>query len=129
MSLRDLEKLGKDRDASFEFIKEKWLPALRSGKYEQCRNKLHDGSGFCCLGVAADVMRVRRDSFLVPPSEVEDVSDDDVGNRIYMAMGRVVNHLGDDIGGGYFAEKNDSGHTFEQIAYDIEFKLRVGELR
>ena len=32
-------------------IKEKWVGALRSGQYKQCRNELHDGEGYCCLGV------------------------------------------------------------------------------
>lgn len=33
--------------------KEIWLKALRSGEYEQCTGRLSDGTGFCCLGVAA----------------------------------------------------------------------------
>ena len=36
-------------------IKKLWLDALRSGEYEQCKGKLHDGEGFCCLGVLYDV--------------------------------------------------------------------------
>ena len=36
-------------------IKEKWLSALRSGEYLQCTGKLHDGVGFCCLGVLTDL--------------------------------------------------------------------------
>ena len=33
-----------------------WLAALRSGNYEQTMNLLHDSRGFCCLGVACDVI-------------------------------------------------------------------------
>ena len=33
----------------------KWVVALRSGKYEQAKNALRDGNGFCCLGVACDI--------------------------------------------------------------------------
>lgn len=29
----------------------KWLAALRSGRYEQCKEQLFDGKGYCCLGV------------------------------------------------------------------------------
>lgn len=38
--------------------KAKWLAALRSGKYEQGRERLrsHDNK-FCCLGVLADLAR------------------------------------------------------------------------
>lgn len=34
----------------------KWVAALRSGKYTQCRRRLHiKGDGYCCLGVACEV--------------------------------------------------------------------------
>ena len=33
-----------------------WLEALRSGKYKQTRDKLENRGGFCCLGVACDVL-------------------------------------------------------------------------
>ena len=37
-------------------IKEKWLEALRSGKYRQTRGKLKSRNGaFCCLGVLCDI--------------------------------------------------------------------------
>ena len=36
-------------------IKGRWVKALRSGEYRQCQNKLHDGLGFCCLGVLCDI--------------------------------------------------------------------------
>lgn len=29
----------------------KWVKALRSGKFKQCREKLFDGKGYCCLGI------------------------------------------------------------------------------
>lgn len=32
-----------------------WLTALRSGEYAQCTGTLHDGAGYCCLGVLAKV--------------------------------------------------------------------------
>jgi hypothetical protein len=38
-------------------IKKKWVDALRSGKYKQGRDGLHDrlNNTFCCLGVLCDV--------------------------------------------------------------------------
>ena len=36
--------------------KEKWVNALRSGKYKQTRGNLQDGDGFCCLGVLCDLV-------------------------------------------------------------------------
>jgi hypothetical protein len=37
-------------------IKTKWIAALRSGEYKQAKHELHDGRGFCCLGVLAEVL-------------------------------------------------------------------------
>jgi len=37
-------------------LQEKWLQALESGEYEQCRERLFDSVGYCCLGVAVKVM-------------------------------------------------------------------------
>ena len=36
-------------------IKQKWVSALRSGKYEQGSEKLYSGRGYCCLGVLCDL--------------------------------------------------------------------------
>ena len=38
-----------------ERIKEKWLKALRSGKYKQGKGELREGGKFCCLGVLCDL--------------------------------------------------------------------------
>ena len=37
-------------------LRAKWVAALRSGEYEQGFDALHDGDGFCCLGVLLMVM-------------------------------------------------------------------------
>lgn len=44
-------------------IKAKWVPALRSGKYQQCQGLLKHADGndqctFCCIGVLVDVMEL-----------------------------------------------------------------------
>lgn len=37
-------------------LKQKWLEALQSGKYEQCQEFLNiDNKQFCCLGVLCEV--------------------------------------------------------------------------
>jgi hypothetical protein len=43
-------------------LKDKWIEALRSGKYEQCHGILRSGGSswsnperYCCLGVLADI--------------------------------------------------------------------------
>ena len=37
-------------------LRERWIEALRSGKYEQTQNNLRDVNGYCCLGVLCDVI-------------------------------------------------------------------------
>ncbi len=34
----------------------KWIKALKSGKYKQCKHQLCNGVGYCCLGVANEVL-------------------------------------------------------------------------
>lgn len=38
-------------------VAQKWVDALRSGKYRQCRNQLRsdDREAYCCLGVLAEL--------------------------------------------------------------------------
>lgn len=36
-------------------LKQKWVEALRSGKYEQGRGQLFDDGKYCCLGVFCQV--------------------------------------------------------------------------
>lgn len=36
-------------------VKQKWIDALRSGKYEQGSGKLRTPNGYCCLGVLCDL--------------------------------------------------------------------------
>lgn len=41
-------------------VKTKWIEALRSGKYQQCRLSLHDtlNDQYCCLGVLCDITNI-----------------------------------------------------------------------
>ena len=36
-------------------VKAEWLSALRSGEFSQCKGKLSDGVGHCCLGVLSEL--------------------------------------------------------------------------
>jgi hypothetical protein len=37
-------------------IKNKWVAALKSGKYQQCQGRLRNDNAFCCLGVLCDIL-------------------------------------------------------------------------
>lgn len=41
-------------------LQEKWLQALESGEYGQCEAVLHDGAGYCVLGVACEVVGLKK---------------------------------------------------------------------
>jgi hypothetical protein len=42
-------------------VKQKWIHALRSGKYQQGSEKLRSVSGYCCLGVLCDLYSQEHD--------------------------------------------------------------------
>jgi hypothetical protein len=44
-----------------EEIKQKWVAALRSGKYPQTQETLQAEDGFCCLGVLCEVMELPKE--------------------------------------------------------------------
>ena len=42
-------------------VKQKWIDALRSGKYEQGSERLRSVTGYCCLGVLCDLYAQEHD--------------------------------------------------------------------
>ena len=43
-------------------VKQKWIDALRSGKYDQGSEKLRSVQGYCCLGVLCDLYSQEQDA-------------------------------------------------------------------
>jgi hypothetical protein len=85
----------------------KWAEALRSGKYEQCRNKMTHGGRYCCLGVAHEV--------LIGPVGVE-------VRGSYEAVDAILGLT--EMEETYFVTWNDKdGKNFAQIADLIDEKL------
>lgn len=111
-------------------LKQKWIKALRSGKYKQGERSLFDGRAHCCLGVLARIQgAVARKGTLKIGGE--DVRKEDKVSRTpleYLApafagdlhsktQSRLANmNDGSDT---YFGKRR----TFEQIADFIEKKL------
>jgi hypothetical protein len=130
-----------------DFIRNDWIPALRSGKYKQAREELRlefsDGSvGFCCLGVALDRLNKRGTvqgswdgkRFVLPDgSIVSQTLNPDVTRPLGFVADKTVRlkndtlvDEGDDllagpvVDGQTLASHNDAGKTFVQIADLIE---------
>ncbi len=62
--------------------KQKWIEALRSGKYKQCKETLFDGVGYCCLGVLCEIGGLTRN---------ESIYSDEIG---YKSEGELsISHL------------------------------------
>jgi hypothetical protein len=97
-------------------LKAKWVEALRSGKYEQCRRALHDGVGFCCLGVYGDVRGIPRASLLHHKGAVGPYDDTAAAlNPLDEIPTVLVRHT--------LADLNDAGKSFAEIADWIERNL------
>ena len=97
---------------------QKWVEALRSGKYEQTRGALRKGDWFCCLGVACELaiesgVDIRRTDEYRGYTGV-------VPNRLLPpVVGEWLRLKGRDADWS-LAGKNDSGKTFAEIADLIE---------
>jgi hypothetical protein len=105
----------------------RWIAALRSGVYEQGKNRLRHDNKFCCLGVACDLAqnagigRWDGDTFRT------DGVDDYDGNDVELPYS-VMEWLGITSPEGawqnpYFeslTRMNDNGATFAEIADVIE---------
>jgi hypothetical protein len=133
-------------------IKQKWISALRSGKYKQTKKVLNDGTGMCCLGVLCDLyiqeggdlkweFKKPTQALYGPiPSGCENMEVGhieggymilpkpveiwaELGTRNPIPAFEVVVSAGNSAGKRSLAEFNDSGLTFPQIADVIEYWL------
>ena len=107
-------------------FKTKWLTALRSGEYQQCRSDLKNHTGFCCLGVLADLENpewVPAFGYgrLVP-------FKDGVCLAAHSSSGQLSSNFGRKVGLSYdgamaLIGMNDGGDSFVKIADYIEEHL------
>lgn len=102
-------------------IQQKWLDALRSGKYKQGRLRLRRGDEFCCLGVACDIYNDTK----WKPSWWGSLYE--VGDGLTIDL--LLNGWLKDLFGltednmETLASMNDEGKTFTEIADFIERKI------
>ncbi len=103
----------------FNEAQEAWLKALESGEYEQCTHDLHDGKGFCCLGVACVVAGMSADEIHDYQNKVEAVAPHSVVSslRLRGERGQVdgtiyIRHMRSVT----LTSANDCGATFSEIA-------------
>lgn len=100
-----------------------WLAALRSGKYKQVFGALADADGFCCLGVACEVL-IDRGYDLRKIYDVCGIRYNNNGNELPALACKALGMLSSS---GSFGEKNSlircndiSRNRFKTIANIIE---------
>lgn len=97
---------------------ERWVKALRSGKYQQATGSLKTKSGYCCLGVACKIKGAR----------IADLKDHEWIERKGCIDPIVLEKIPDLLKGDsrenefvkIVADMNDRGKTFTVIADYIE---------
>jgi hypothetical protein len=116
-------------------LRKKWIAALRSGRYEQGQVYLKSKIGYCCLGVAAEVVGEEFQQMSFEPEEWYLIDDDGLAEysllpyrvtKAYGLRGSIGNFLESvDLGRSdsitdSLADMNDRGFTFSEIANFIE---------
>jgi hypothetical protein len=99
---------------------ERWVNALESGKYKQGQSSLRTPRGFCCLGVAVDLID---DNWVKERGQFFHQQAGDV-----MSNYPSVNFMEENYGLHShewieYARRNDDGDSFEQIAQQIRHDL------
>jgi uncharacterized glyoxalase superfamily protein PhnB len=113
------EKKDKDVRLPLKF-KEKWVAALRSGKFKQGKEYLEIEGEYCCLGVACKITHPRLNL-----GEANFICDQDFNSKELSKIrvpailkGDSDNKIVDTL-----AKMNDSGASFKKIAAWIEKNL------
>ena len=117
-------------------VKEKWISALRSGKYKQGIRHLRNEDKYCCLGVLCDLYSQEHniewdfDDFISTWSFYGscDVLPYSVQNWSGLNTSNPMVKVSVDDENKYFhheplSDLNDTGFTFEQISNIIERQL------
>lgn len=101
-------------------VADKWVKALRSGKYKQTKRLLQDVNGHCCLGVLCEIS---------PTKPLMNSSKFLSGNTL-ISQERVQNwaelqsSAGNTDDDHSLASLNDEGYTFDEIADIIQLLWR-----
>lgn len=102
---------------------QKWVDALRSGKYQQTQSVLHDSDGHCCLGVLCDVAINNGLKTLTWHGGYREGYSCNGYESVLPPEAMKWVGLKDDCGkydGSNLADQNDGGLSFDEIADLIE---------
>ena len=112
-------------------IFDRWIADLESGEFKQCQEKLHDGTGFCCLGVLANQhpdceWKSNSDGFFYPSKnhlnpyallEFDGADGSEIATFAEaVGLAKTSDHLSCDSFHVVVADLNDDDRSFESIA-------------
>lgn len=107
-------------------IKQKWLKALRSGKYKQGKYQLRREDSFCCLGVLCDIHSKEQGiSWEESTSGTNEISENS-GNFEILLPPKVELWSGlanNDVLRQLVSKNDDEGASFKEIADIIDTNL------
>lgn len=95
---------------------QKWVKALRSGKYKQAKKRLRFNGGMCCLGVACDLAA----KSLTLKWNGTEFDGERKALPVSVQQWLGVKEDNPTANGESLAELNDAGKDFEEIADFIE---------
>ena len=108
-------------------IAEKWVKALRSGKYEQGIACLNRSNKFCCLGVLCD-LAVKEGVSIKVTQRKKYMFYNGVKSVLPLMVQEWANMTSPQgvlFNGGALTAMNDKGATFEEIAKIIEKSWKI----
>ena len=104
-------------------LKRRWVEALRSGKYQQCRGQLktedHDSCRYCVLGVLADLL-VKEGYGEWESSNSFKQPDDNIRYQYRLPLETLLEVGLREEHEALVISMNDGGKSFEQLASIIE---------
>lgn len=91
-------------------VKEKWVKALKSGRYKQTYSQLKDNTGYCCLGVYCKVRKWK----------IEENGLNIVKHKKEVGYTPLYEEIGEDNVSKLYALNDFDRLTFPEIALYIE---------
>jgi len=112
-------------------IAEKWVKALRSGKYKQTKHSLKDDNGYCCLGVLCEISGMgefKKREELLKNKFYQYITETETDGVVLPAL--VMSWSGIQSVDGDFRDENltamnDCGFSFKKIADIIEKNYKI----
>lgn len=115
----ELIDIGTNKAIKEEFVK--WIQALRSGEFNQAKGALETDNGYCCMGVACEIL-IPKDYLTYPYGLKDQIYGNFPGYHLNAPQWlKSVNMCFENVTGKSLSTLNDwEGYTFDEIADLLE---------